>query len=128
MSTTPPTGPQAARPAAPMARPLGPAAGIPQAQPGMPPPSGPAPPPGPPPEDDDGPASGLSMNFLLFNAMPSWAVSGVVHFIGVIILALINVTPPPVSQQISAVAAPMEKEEEVEEFKEEKMEINVTET
>ena len=59
--------------------------------------------------------------------MPSWAVSGVVHFIGVIILALINVAPPPESQQISAVSPPEEKEEEVEEFKEEKMEINVTE-
>ena len=41
-------------------------------------------------EEDDGPAPAISTNFLLFNAMPSWAVSGVVHFIGVIILALIN--------------------------------------
>jgi hypothetical protein len=87
------------------------------------------PPQGPPPgHEDEGPPPAFSTNFLLFNAMPSWAVSGVVHFIGVIILALINVTPPPQSQQISTVSPPTEKEEEVEEFKEEKMEINVTET
>lgn len=138
MSTNPLPGPQGARPAPPQARPLGPAgmpvAGVPQARPaGMPPqgmqPGMQGPPQGPPPgEEHDGPAPAISTNFLLFNAMPSWAVSGVVHFIGVIILALINVAPPPPSQQISAVSPPTEEEEEVEEFKEEKMEINVTET
>jgi hypothetical protein len=133
MSTNPLPGPQGPRPAPPLARPLG-SAGMPaQAGPaGMPPP-GTQPglqgsPQGPPGDEDDGPAPAISTNFLLFNAMPSWAVSGVVHFIGVIILALINVTPPPQSQQISTVSPPTEKEEEVEEFKEEKMEINVTET
>lgn len=60
--------------------------------------------------------------------MPSWAVSGIVHFIGVIILALINIPPAPPSDQISAYSPPTEEEEEVQEFKDEKMEINVTET
>src|SRR6185436_8814447 len=133
MSTNPLPGPQGPRPAAPLAKPLG-TGGMPaQAGPaGMPPPGTQpgmqGPPQAPPGEEDDGPAPAISTNFLLFNAMPSWAVSGVVHFIGVIILALINVTPPPQSQQISTVSPPTEKEEEVEEFKEEKMEINVTET
>ena len=125
MSTSPLPAPQGPRPAAPLARPLG-AAGMPPqgAQPAMQ-----GPPQGlPPGQTDDGPEPAFSTNFLLFNAMPSWAVSGVVHFIGVILLALIPNPPPPNSDQISAVSPPTEKEEEVEEFKEEKMEINVTET
>ena len=51
--------------------------------------------------------------FLLFNAMPSSLVSSVVHFLGIIILALITIPSQPVNQQIQAFAPP---EEEVEEL------------
>src|SRR5436190_47094 len=51
--------------------------------------------------------------FLLFNAMPSWFVSSIVHFLGIIILALITIAPPQVDQQIQAYAPPMEEVEEL---------------
>ena len=129
-------GPQGARPAPPVARPI-PGAAMPMGAGRPPQMQGPqmhpghpgGPPPGPPPEEESEEAArGISGNFLLFNAVPSWAISGFVHFVGVIILALITIAPPPEPETISAVANPMEETEEVEEFKEEKMEINVDET
>jgi hypothetical protein len=129
MSTSPVPGSQGPHGTPPLAQPLGAAAGVSQVPAAAMPPQNPQR--GSAAGDDDGgsdPPPVISTNFLLFNAMPSWAVSGVVHFIGVIILALIDIAPPPTSEQISAYSPPAEETEEVEEFKQEKMEINVTET
>jgi hypothetical protein len=68
-------------------------------------------------------------NFLLFMAMPSWLVSGVVHFILLVILALMTVpNPPDNSKSIAVVAPPTQEEEEVEEFEEEKVELDLNQT
>jgi len=58
-------------------------------------------------------AGEFQARFLLFNAMPSWFVSSIVHFLGIIILALITIAPRPVEQQIQAYAPPMEQMEEL---------------
>ncbi|MGI8980851.1 MAG: prenyltransferase/squalene oxidase repeat-containing protein [Pirellulaceae bacterium] len=51
--------------------------------------------------------------FLLFNAMPAWFVSSIVHFLGIIILALITIAPQPVNEQIQAYVQPVEELEEL---------------
>lgn len=51
--------------------------------------------------------------FLLFNAMPSSLVSSIVHFLGIIILALITIAPRPADEQIQAYSPPMEVVEEL---------------
>jgi hypothetical protein len=66
--------------------------------------------------------------FLVFNAMPSAMVSGVVHFFVVIILAFLTIAPPTARTVMQIVTPPEEQMEEVEEFQEEKIEINVDET
>jgi hypothetical protein len=66
--------------------------------------------------------------FLVFNAMPSALVSGVVHFFVIIILAFLTIAPPPARTAVQIVTPPEEEMEEVEEFQEEKIEINVDET
>jgi hypothetical protein len=73
-------------------------------------------------EEEQAAASG---RFLLFNATPSWAVSAVVHFVMFIILALI---PKPEHQKDDVTtisAAPPEVVEEIEEFKNDKVELNL---
>ncbi len=61
-------------------------------------------------------ASEFQARFLLFNAMPAWFVSSIVHFLGIIILALITVAPQPLSEQIQAYAPPTEEVEELKDF------------
>lgn len=56
--------------------------------------------------------------FLLL-AMPSWFVSGCVHFLLLIILALLTIAPPAVSAKLRMTAAPTVPEEEIVEWKEE---------
>ena len=121
-TTTPPphSDPEAAAPASPRGKPAAVSAGV---QPAA----------GPPADAQDeeeleevGPSR---VGFVLFNVVPSWMVSGVVHFVGLIILAFMTIQPPPDnSRQVSVVAPPTEVAEEIEEFKEEKIEINVDET
>lgn len=67
-------------------------------------------------------------SFLLFRAMPAWMVSAVVHFITIVILALMTIEPKTLTSMVQMTAPPAEKIEEVEELKEEKIEINVDET
>ncbi len=57
--------------------------------------------------------SEFQTRFLLFNAMPSSFVSGIVHFLGIIILALITISPPAMDEQIQAYSPPMELVEEL---------------
>lgn len=85
----------------------------------------------PPPdeEEEETPAEGGKNHFLWFMAMPSWLVSGVVHFFLLIILALFTVAPPPTnSKSIAVSSTPPEKEEKVEEFEEEKVELDLENT
>lgn len=57
--------------------------------------------------------------FILFNAVPSWAISGVVHFIALIVLAFIELQPPVKSQTAQVVSAPVEQIESIEELPQE---------
>jgi hypothetical protein len=85
----------------------------------------------PPPdeEEEEGTEPGRKNTFLLFMAMPSWLVSGVVHFFLLIILALMTVPPPPDnSKSIAVSSTPQEEEETVEEFEEEKVELDLENT
>ena len=118
MSTNP--GPQGAnpgaRPAAPVARQL-PAAGA----------SPPAAPPAEAAADDVQQA--IQSHFLLFNAVPSWAVSGVVHFFLLLAMALMPITQPKPNTMTQVVSAPVEeKVEEVEDIKQENMPLNLNTT
>ncbi|MFN0022099.1 MAG: prenyltransferase/squalene oxidase repeat-containing protein [Pirellulaceae bacterium] len=58
-------------------------------------------------------AGEFQARFLLFNAMPAWFVSSIVHFLGIIILALITIAPRQVDEQIQAYSPPMEVVEEL---------------
>lgn len=66
--------------------------------------------------------------FILYNVLPSSLVSGVVHFITIMILALMMVAPIVNNQTMQISAPPPEALEEIEELKEEKIEIKVDET
>jgi hypothetical protein len=125
MSTTPqPSGsPPPARPAAPPARNRGPAPAAAAAQPAQPQQSAAA----APAEEDDTPSGGGG-KFVLFNAVPSYMISAVVHFFGIIVLAFMTIAPPPERNQVVMESPPSEDFEEVEDFTEEKIEINVDET
>ena len=82
-----------------------------------------------PPEDAAAEEAGApSGNFILFRAVPSWMVSAVVHFVVIVILALITIEPQRLSDVVQMMAPPEDRIEEVEELKEEKIEINVDET
>jgi hypothetical protein len=78
-----------------------------------------------PAEDEGGPSA---QKFILFNAVPSWMVSAVVHFIALVILALITVAPPAVSTVMQIAAPPPEALEEIEELQEEKIEMKLDPT
>lgn len=63
--------------------------------------------------------------FLMFNAVPSWMVSGVVHFVVIVVMALI--TLPEIVENLNTVsvqAPPEPEEEQIEELEEPKVEIN----
>ena len=76
------------------------------------------------PEEAGAPTS----SFLMFKLVPAWMVSAVVHFITIVILAILTIAPPELSTMVQISAPPEEKVEEVEELKEEKIEINVDES
>ena len=71
-------------------------------------------------------AGEFQARFLLFNAMPSWFVSSIVHFLGIIILALITIPPQPVNEQIQAYVPPAEQVEEIKDFEIKTMPIDPT--
>jgi hypothetical protein len=79
-------------------------------------------------EGDEAEAPHSSGGFLMFNAVPSWMVSGVVHFVGLLILAFISVPIPPETKVMSVIAPPTQEVEDIEDFQEEKIDINVDET
>jgi hypothetical protein len=81
-----------------------------------------------PPAEEPAEEGSRRSGFLVFNAMPSAMVSGVVHFFVVIILAFLTIAPPAAKTVMQIVTPPEEQIEEVEEFQEEKIEINVDET
>src|SRR3954451_10513777 len=64
--------------------------------------------------------------FVLFNAVPSSIISGVVHFVGFLILALLTIPPPPKTEALSISTPPAEQVEKVEELHEEKLLLNST--
>ena len=71
-------------------------------------------------------AGEFQARFLLFNAMPSWFASSIVHFLGLIILALITIPPQPVNEQIQAYVPPVEQVEEIKDFEIKTMPIDTT--
>src|SRR5688572_7222557 len=58
-------------------------------------------------------AGAPSGNFLMFKAVPAWMVSAVVHFITIVILALLTIEPQVLSTMVQISAPPEEKVEEV---------------
>src|SRR5690349_11195126 len=54
--------------------------------------------------------------FVLFNAVPSSIISGVVHFVGFLILALLTIPPPVISETLAIHAPVAEQVEKVEEL------------
>lgn len=70
----------------------------------------------------------ISSKFWLFNVLPSSIVSGVVHFITILMLALLTFQVTTESTTMQLAAPPPDAQEEVEELKEEKIEIKVDET
>ncbi len=81
-------------------------------------------------EEDDGGADEPRFNsrFIMFNAVPSWMISGVVHFVILVILAFMQVSPPPVSQTAQVISTPVEQIESVDTLPQENlnMELNTT--
>jgi hypothetical protein len=128
MSTSSPNSPAPGNP--PRAVPIQPAAGF---GPGQHPrpisPAAPQQPQGQHDEEQQEEEVDNSGNFMWYNAAPSSLVSFVVHFILLTILALMVVpAPPDNSKSVAFSARPEEKEEEVEEFEEEKVELNLDQT
>jgi hypothetical protein len=78
------------------------------------------------PEPEETVASNERGRFLML-AMPSWFVSGCVHFLLLIILALLTVAPPAVSATLQMSAAPTVPEEVIVPLEEERPEMNLTE-
>jgi hypothetical protein len=75
--------------------------------------------------DHDEPAP-HAQHFLWFQALPSWLVSGVVHFVLLLVLAIITIAPPVVSAHVQMSAALPEPDDElVDEFDEKKLELKV---
>jgi hypothetical protein len=65
-----------------------------------------------------------SRSHLWFRAVPSWLVSSIVHFVLLIMLALLTVAPPPVSANVQMSARQVE-DERVEEFDEPKLKLDL---
>ena len=78
-----------------------------------------------PDQEEEVSSSGLNVHFLLFNATPSWMVSGIFHCLGLVILALITINPVPESDQIQTVALPAETMEEVKDFIDERKPLDM---
>lgn len=61
----------------------------------------------------------ISSGLLWRQAVPSWLVSGIVHFLLLIVLALLTVAAPQVGEQLQISATPTQPDEKVIEFEEE---------
>jgi hypothetical protein len=68
--------------------------------------------------------SSLASHFVLFNALPSSLVSGVVHFVGFLALALLSIDPPQKTETLAISAAPAERDES-DQLKEEQLNLNL---
>src|SRR3954453_21441840 len=82
-------------------------------------------PPGQSPPDDEeaeGEEPASLGHFVLFNAVPSSIVSGAVHFVGFLLLALLPIHPPPRAETL-AINAPAA--EQVEELQDEKLDLKL---
>jgi hypothetical protein len=62
-------------------------------------------------------------HFILFNAVPSSIVSGVVHFIAFIVLALLTISPPQKSETLAINAAPPAEKNDADQLHEEKFNL-----
>jgi hypothetical protein len=69
--------------------------------------------------EDHEKAGGFSTSFILFNVVPSYLISFVVHFVAVIVLALMSVPQTPEPYQNTIVAAAPQEVEELTDFEEE---------
>ncbi|QDU29777.1 hypothetical protein ETAA8_48920 [Anatilimnocola aggregata] len=78
-------------------------------------------------EQDEEPGESRS-SFLWLNAMPSWLMSTVVHFILLLILALITVAPPIASAHLHIASIPVLQDEPVLDFEEERLPLDVSNT
>jgi hypothetical protein len=78
--------------------------------------------------ENDSPVAGESNTFVWFQAVPSWLVSCTVHFVLLIILALLTVAPPAVSAYVQMSVRQLEKEEQVEDFEEPKLRLDLPQT
>lgn len=72
-------------------------------------------------------ASFWGSRFVLLNAVPSWAVSGVIHFVLILALALIPVSPKKSNESLVISAPPAEQIEQIEELPEEKIQLRLDE-
>lgn len=80
----------------------------------------------PAPADVDQEELGSSTeHFVWYQAAPSWLVSCVVHFVLLLILALLTVAPPVVSAHVQMAATRVEDEDIIEEFEEDKIELDL---
>lgn len=75
---------------------------------------------------EDAPHS--SGRFWVFNVMPASMVSGVVHFFLILVLAFLTIEPTAMKTVMQITTRPPEQMEEIEEFEEEKIEIDVDQT
>jgi hypothetical protein len=62
--------------------------------------------------------------FVLFNALPSSVVSGVIHFVGFLVLALLTIQPPPTQETLGINASTVESDKS-DVLQEEKLELNL---
>lgn len=65
-------------------------------------------------DEDVEEASSASTRFLLFNAVPSWMISGSIHFVVLIILAFIELAPAASHATTQVVSSPLEQVEPIE--------------
>lgn len=83
-----------------------------------------APIPAPNEPTDDEAVDSLAQSRFLMLAMPSWLVSGCIHFVMLILLALLTIAPPHVSAKLHLSASPP-RDVEVVVFKEDKIELKL---
>ncbi len=88
----------------------------------------PAPAPIPNGPDADEPVASNERGKFLLLAMPSWFVSGCVHFLLLIVLALLTVAPPSVSAKLHISAPPSVPDEEFVTLEKDRPEMKLTET
>src|SRR5262245_1307282 len=80
-------------------------------------------PPAPPADEGDYEEPSHFGRFVLFNVVPSSIVSGVVHFVGFLVLALLTIPPPTKSETLAIHTPPAA--EKVEELQEETLDLKL---